>query len=245
MPRYKLLLEYDGTTLVGWQRQAQGVSVQSLLEDAFEKLGEKGAFVQGAGRTDAGVHATGQVGHVDLAKEWDPWRLCGGLNAHLKHAPVSVLDAQLVDEDFHARFSATSRSYMYRLVVRSSPLVLDAHRAWRLPPPFDVALMQEAAQVLLGTHDFTSFRASECQATSPVRTLDRLDVTEEGGDVRFFIEARSFLHHQVRNFVGTLQLVARGRMTVAQFTDVLEAKDRRRAGPTAPACGLTLTGVGY
>ena len=245
MPRYKLLLEYDGTTLVGWQRQAEGVSVQSLLENAFEKLGENGAFVQGAGRTDAGVHATGQVGHVDLTKDWDPWRLCGGLNAHLKYAPVSVLDVRLMDEEFHARFSATSRSYMYRLVVRNAPLVLDAHRAWRLPPPFDVDLMQEAAQVLLGTHDFTSFRASECQATSPVRTLDRLDIREESGDVRFYIEARSFLHHQVRNFVGTLQLVARGRMTVAQFTDVLEAKDRRRAGPTAPACGLTLTGVGY
>lgn len=245
MSRYKLLIEYDGTTLVGWQRQADGVSVQSLLEDALTALGEEGAFVQGAGRTDAGVHATGQVGHVDLQKAWDPWRLCGALNAHLKRAPVSVLGASHVGDDFHARFSATARSYTYRLIVRNSPLVLDAHRAWRLPPPFDTSLMKEAAKILLGTHDFTSFRASECQASSPVRTLDKLDIVEDGGDIRFFIEARSFLHHQVRNIVGTLQLVARGRMTVAEFTSVLEARDRRRAGPTAPACGLTLTGVSY
>jgi tRNA pseudouridine38-40 synthase len=243
--RYKLILEYDGTHLVGWQRQPDGLSAQGLVEGAFVKLGEQGAFVQGAGRTDAGVHASHQVAHVDLTKPWDAFRLRAALNAHLRDFPVSILDVQEADPAFHARFSAKERQYEYRIIERAAPLVLDANRAWRLPPPLNFEAMVEAASLLLGTHDFSTFRASECQASSPIKTLDVLRLTKTNDLILVEVQARSFLHHQVRNIVGSLGWVGRGKWGVQDFEAALLAKDRRRGGPTAPAAGLTLTKVLY
>ena len=251
MRRYKLTLEYDGTHLVGWQRQPGRASVQSLVEDALKRLGEsEEVFVQGAGRTDAGVHATGQVAHVDLARAWDPYRLRAALNGELRAQPVSVIETILAEPDFHARFNAIARHYEYRVIVRASPLVLNKNRAWRLPPPFDTKAVVEAASLLIGTHDFSSFRASHCQASSPIKTLDVLRVHRTQTDLEeellvFEVQARSFLHHQVRNIVGSLQCVGKGKWSVADFKDALEARDRTRGGPTAPPDGLILTKVIY
>jgi tRNA pseudouridine38-40 synthase len=249
--RYKLTLEYDGTHLVGWQRQPGQASVQSLVEDALKRLGEpEDIFVQGAGRTDAGVHATGQVAHVDLVRPWDPYRLRAALNGELRAHPVSIIDATLAEPDFHARFNAIARHYEYRVIVRASPLVLDKNRAWRITPPFDAKAVMEAANLLIGTHDFSSFRASHCQASSPIKTLDvlrvhRTQTTPEEELLVFEVQARSFLHHQVRNIVGSLQCVGKGKWRVADFKSALEARDRKRGGPTAPASGLILTNVIY
>ncbi len=245
MTRYKLTLEYDGAGFVGWQRQDNGPSVQAALEAAVAGFCGEAVTAQGAGRTDAGVHALGQVAHIDLAKETDADTVRDALNAHLKPAAVAVLAAQVVDDDFHARFSALERAYRYRIVNRRAPLALDRGRAWFVPQPLDAAAMQAAASALIGKHDFTSFRASQCQAKSPVKTLDVLDVSRDGQELRIEARARSFLHHQVRNMVGTLKLVGEGKWTRAEVARALEARDRAAAGPTAPADGLYLVSVGY
>jgi len=245
MTRYRLTIEYDGTDFVGWQRQDNGPSVQAALEQAVVGFCGEQVTLYVAGRTDAGVHAKGQVAHLDLEKETSDDTLRDALNFHLKPLPVAVLDAKAVTDDFHARHSATYRRYLYRVVCRRAPLALDRGRAWFVPQPLDANAMQDAAQVLLGTHDFTSFRASECQAKSPVKTLDVLAVTRDGNEIRIEARARSFLHHQVRNIVGSLKIVGVGRWTRGDMEAALEARDRRRAGPTAPACGLYLMEVGY
>jgi tRNA pseudouridine38-40 synthase len=245
MPRYRLTLEYDGSGLAGWQRQANGPSVQELLETAFERFCQEQPTAVAAGRTDAGVHALAQVVHVDLARARDPEEIRDAVNFHLKPARVAVLDAAAVPAEFHARFSATGRRYLYRIVNRRAPLALDRDRAWLVTRPLDAVAMHRAAQVLVGSHDFSSFRDAQCQAKSPVKTLDRLDVARVGEEIQVRAEARSFLHHQVRNMVGTLKLVGEGKWTKADLESALAARDRSAAGPTAPAEGLYLTGVSY
>lgn len=247
MPRYKLTIEYDGTGLVGWQRQDNGPSVQAILEAAVQRLSGAAAALVAAGRTDAGVHATGQVVHVDLAKDFHPERVRDGLNFWLRgqEAPVSVLAAERVGDDFHARFSAIERRYLYRIVDRRPPPVLDRHRVLWVRHRMDVEAMHQAAQLLVGRHDFSSFRASECQAASPVKTLDRLAVARVGDEIQVVAWARSFLHHQVRNMVGTLRLVGEGKWTGTDVARALAACDRSKGGPTAAAQGLYLTAVLY
>ncbi len=245
MTRYKLTLEYDGAGFVGWQRQDNGPSVQAALEAAVLGFCGEAVSAQGAGRTDAGVHALGQVAHIDLDEPADAGTLRDALNAHLKPAAVAVLAAEVVADDFHARFSALERAYRYRIVNRRARLALDRGRAWFVPQPLDAAAMQAAASTLIGTHDFTSFRASRCQAKSPVKTLDALEVVRDGQELRIEARARSFLHHQVRNMVGTLKLVGEGKWSRADVTKALEARDRTAAGPMAPAEGLYLVSVGY
>jgi tRNA pseudouridine38-40 synthase len=246
MPRYKLILEYDGGPFRGWQRQANGPSVQAAVEAAVEAFCGERVTVVAAGRTDAGVHATGQVIHLDLGREAVPERLQEALNFHLRPAPVAVLRAEPVCPDFHARFSATRRTYRYLIVNRRAPLTLLRGRAWLVSRPLDAESMHEAAQLLVGHHDFTSFRGALCQAKSPVKTLDRLAVLRRRGEeIEVAAEARSFLHHQVRNMVGTLKLVGEGRWRIADVEAALAARDRAAAGPTAPAHGLYLTRVAY
>jgi tRNA pseudouridine38-40 synthase len=245
MPRYKLTLEYDGGPFVGWQIQAVEPSVQSVLTAAIRSLTQQAVTVQGAGRTDAGVHALGQVAHVDLAREWRTDTLRDGLNACLRPHPVAVLAAEQVADDFDARFSALARHYRYRIVNRRADLALDRGRAWRVPKPLDTSAMHEAAQRLIGRHDFTTFRSSECQAKSPVKTLDRLDVARDGDEVRVSASARSFLHHQVRSIVGSLVWVGEGRWSADDLSRALAAKDRTACGPVAPAEGLYLVKVDY
>lgn len=245
MTRYRITVEYDGRGFVGWQRQANGPSVQAALEEAVRRFCGETVLVEGAGRTDAGVHALGQVAHFDLAKQTTADTVMKAVNFHLKPAPVAVLAAEAVGDDFHARFSATGRAYLYRIVNRRAPLALERGRAWFVPQPLDAEAMHAAAQLLVGRHDFTSFRASECQARSPVKTLDLLSVTRSGTTVDVRAAARSFLHHQVRNFVGSLKLVGEGRWRGDDLRRALEARDRSAAGPTAPACGLYLAEVRY
>ena len=245
MTRFKLTIEYDGRPFVGWQRQNNGPSVQQAIEEAVHAFCGETVRVQCAGRTDAGVHALGQVAHVDLAADPPPDTVRDAVNFHLKPQPVAVLDAVAVGSDFNARSSAVSRSYRYRIVNRRAPLALDAGRAWHVIRPLDADAMHGAAQELVGHHDFTSFRASECQARSPLKTLDRLDVERHGAEVRIVAEAPSFLHHQVRNMVGTLRLVGDGKWRATDVSRALEARDRSAAGPTAPADGLYLMAVGY
>jgi tRNA pseudouridine38-40 synthase len=244
MPRYKLTLEYDGGPFRGWQRQSDGDSVQQALEDAVRGFCGEEVQVVAAGRTDAGVHATGQVAHLELSRSVTPETLRKALNYHLRPRPVVVLAAAAAD-DFHARFSAKARHYLYRIVNRRAPLALDSGRAWHVPTPLDAEIMHEAAQRLIGRHDFTSFRSALCQAKSPVKTLDRLTIRRLGDRLEITALARSFLHHQVRNMVGTLKLVGEGRFPVSHIDAVLAARDRAAAGPTAPACGLYLTRVDY
>lgn len=245
MTRYRIIVEYDGADFVGWQRQANGPSVQAALEEAIHRFCGETVLVEGAGRTDAGVHALGQVAHFDLAKETTVETVMKAVNFHLKPAPVAVLSATAVAGDFHARFSAIRRAYLYRIVNRRAPLALERGRAWFVPQSLDAEAMHAAAQLLVGHHDFTSFRSSECQAKSPEKTLDLLSVTRAGEAIEVRAEARSFLHHQVRNFVGSLKLVGEGRWTAKDLRLALQARDRAAAGPTAPACGLYLTKVGY
>ena len=246
MARFKLTLEYDGAPFVGWQRQDNGPSVQAALEDALRALTGRAVEVVGAGRTDAGVHALGQVAHIDLADErFDARKLREALNYHLKPAPIAVLAAAPAPADFHARFSATARAYLYVIVNRRAPLAIDRGRAWQVRQPLDVAAMAAAAEPLLGHHDFTSFRAAQCQAKSPCKTLDRLTVTREGDEIHIEAGARSFLHHQVRNIVGTLKWVGEGKWTAREVAAALAARDRTAAGPTAPADGLYLVSVAY
>lgn len=245
MTRYRITVEYDGGGFVGWQRQANGPSVQAALEDAVRRFCGETVLVEGAGRTDAGVHALGQVAHFDLAKDTTADTVMKAMNFHLKPAPVAVLAAEAVAGDFHARFSAVRRAYLYRIANRRAPLALERGRAWFVPQPLDAGAMHQAAQRLVGRHDFTSFRASECQAQSPVKTLELLTVGRVGEMIEVRAAARSFLHHQVRNFVGSLKLVGEGRWTADDLRAALEARDRAAAGPTAPACGLYLTDVAY
>jgi tRNA pseudouridine38-40 synthase len=245
MPRFKLTIEYDGTSFVGWQRQDNGMSVQAALEDAARGYCQVNAVVHGAGRTDAGVHALAQVAHVDLPRDDRPEVVANAFNAHLRPHPIAVLQAEKVSDDFHARFSAIERGYLYRIVNRRAPAVLELNHAWWVAAPLDAAAMHEAAQALVGRHDFTSFRAAECQADSPVKTLDSISVWREGEVILLSTRARSFLHHQVRNFVGTLKFVGEGKWTAADVKQSLEARDRSKAGPTAPPDGLYLTHVRY
>ncbi len=245
MPRYKLTIEYDGTGLVGWQRQPQGLSVQQALETAIEKFCGERVIVHGAGRTDAGVHALAQVAHVDLAREHPVETIRGALNHHLRPATISVLAADPVAADFHARISAIGRVYRYRILNRRPPPMLDRMRVWHVAPPLDLAAMQAGAAHLVGNHDFSTFRDSLCQAKSPVKTLDALEVSRIGEEIHIEARARSFLHHQVRNMAGTLKLVGLGQWTPDDVATALAARDRRAGGPTAPAEGLYLVEVAY
>ena len=245
MPRYKLTIEYDGTPFVGWQMQDNGLSVQQALGEAIAAFCGEQVSVSGAGRTDAGVHALGQVAHVDLGRDWEADTVRDAINQHLKPAPVAVLDAKIVDAAFDARFSATARHYLYRIVTRRAPLALDRGRAWRVPVALDVGAMHEAAQELVGHHDFTTFRSSECQARSPLKTLDVLSAERIGGEVLVRASARSFMHNQVRSMVGSLKLVGEGKWTGLDLAAALEARQRAACGPVAPAHGLYLQSVDY
>ena len=245
MPRYKLTIEYDGTPFVGWQVQDNGPSVAGAIEDAVEKFTGEHADVMGAGRTDAGVHALNQVAHIDLTKEWEIDTVRDALNAQLRPNPVAILKAERVADDFHARFSATARHYLYRIVNRRADLALENERAWKIARPLDARRMHEAAQRLVGQHDFTTFRSTECQAKSPVKTLDRLDVTRNSDEIRVGASARSFLHHQVRSMVGSLAQVGEGRWNAGDLEKALAAKNRSACGPVAPAAGLYLVRVEY
>ncbi|MES1157440.1 MAG: tRNA pseudouridine(38-40) synthase TruA [Alphaproteobacteria bacterium] len=265
--RFKLTLEYDGGAFQGWQRLGEGLSVQGVLEDAVAQLTGAHADVWGAGRTDSGVHALGQVAHVDIAKDVNASRVRDALNALVRPHPVSVLEAEEVAPDFHARFDAIRRVYWYRIVNRRAPLALEHGKAWRVARPLDAEAMHEAAQRLLGQHDFTTFRDSQCQAKSPVKTLDRCDVIGTAGvlaggkghasgfppagtpavqeEVHIWCEARSFLHRQVRSMVGTLAEVGHGKMSADEVAAALAARDRAECGPVAPAEGLYLVRVDY
>jgi tRNA pseudouridine38-40 synthase len=243
--RWALLLEYDGAGFVGWQRQANGLSIQRVFEEAAAHLAGQPVSSIVAGRTDAGVHALGQVAHIDLTREIAPERLVEALNFHMRPHRVSVLRAAAVPADWSARFSAVARAYRYVILNRRARPALAEGRVWHVPQALDVGAMAEGARLLLGRHDFSSFRAASCQAESPVRTLDRLDVFRDGDCVLVAAGARSFLHHQVRNMVGTLKLLGEGRWPPAQMASVLAAAHRGAAGPTAPASGLFLVGVAY
>ncbi len=281
MPRYKLTIEYDGSGYAGWQKQPDRPSIQEAIETALGKFCGEEIDVVGAGRTDAGVHATGQVAHIDLSKAFEPYKVMQGINFYLfgpntrsnphpnplpererelltSPSPsqgegrdegytnrIAITNAELVADDFHARFSATRRFYVYRIINRRARLGLECGRAWQVPEPLDVEAMQQAAKHLLGHHDFTSFRDSECQAKSPMKTLDSLEIKRYGDEIRIITHARSFLHHQVRIMVGTLAQVGKGRWSEQDMQRALEAKDRSAAGPTAPPEGLYLVGVGY
>lgn len=249
MPRYALRIEHHGAPFAGWQRQAGQPTVQAALEAALLRLDPGPHAVAAAGRTDAGVHARGQVAHADLRRPWDPVRLLEALNAHLRPLPVAVLACAPVPDAWHARFDALSRRYLYRIATRRAPLALGAGQAWHVRRPLDAGAMAEAALPLLGRHDFTTFRAALCQARSPVRTLDALSVqaleTEDGPEVRVTAQARSFLHNQVRSLVGTLERVGSGAWAPSRPLQALQARDRALCGPVAPAHGLTLTAVAY
>jgi len=245
MPRYKLVVEYDGTPFTGWQHQTNGLSVQQTVEDAIERFAGEKVRIHCAGRTDSGVHATHQVVHVDLSRDWRTDTVRDATNAHLRPAPVAISSAERVPETFNARLSAIKRHYLYRILNRRAPPALEINRVWHVAWPLDAAAMHEAAQSLVGRHDFTTFRAAECQANSPIRTLDRLDVERIGDEIRIFASARSFLHHQVRSMVGTLERVGAGRWSVSDVRAALDARDRKRCGPMAPSTGLYLIGVDY
>lgn len=245
MQRWKLTLEYDGGPFVGWQRQETGASVQQALEEAAFALSGAESPVYGAGRTDSGVHATGQVAHLDIEKELRADQVRDALNFHLKPNPIAILEVEAVDFDFHARFSATGRRYRYRLLNRRARPALDLGKVWHNHHALDIDAMAEAATYLIGKHDFTSFRSIHCQAESPVKTLDRLTVEKHGNEIQFSLAARSFLHNQVRIIVGTLELVGRGKWQSSDVAKALAAQDRAAAGPTAPPDGLYLTQVEY
>jgi tRNA pseudouridine38-40 synthase len=245
MPRYRMILEYDGTPFVGWQVQAEGLSVQGRLAEAIRRFSGETVMPRGAGRTDAGVHALGQVAHFDLAREWPLHTVRAAVNFHLKPEPVAVLDAAIVPASFDARFSATARHYRYRILARPAHPAIDRDRVWWVPQPLDAAAMDAAAQVLVGRHDFTTFRAASCQSRSPVKTLDRLAVTRAGDEIVVEASARSFLHNQVRSMVGSLKLVGEGKWRAADLAAALAAKSRAACGPVAPARGLYLVRVDY
>lgn len=249
MPRYALLIEYDGGPFAGWQRQDGHRTVQGDIAAALARLDPAPGTLVAAGRTDAGVHALGQVATVDLARDWTPFRLSEALNAHLRPAPVAILAVARVADDFHARFSARARRYLFRLVSRRAPMTLDAMRVWQVKTPLDLGAMQAGARHLLGKHDFTTFRATMCQADSPVRTLDSLEVTAHpcngGTEYRFEVGARSFLHNQIRSIVGTLERVGAGSWAPGDVATALAARDRAACGPVSPPHGLYFAGVTY
>ena len=252
MPRFALLIEYDGTPFAGWQAQADQPSVQGAIETALARLDPgfaSGARIAAAGRTDAGVHASGQVAHADLARDWDPFRLSEALNWHLKPAPVAILAAAPVDDDFHARFSALERRYLFRLIARRAPVTHDRRQVWQVLNPLDADAMRAGAAHLIGRHDFTTFRSTMCQSASPVKTLDEITIEEravpQGREYRFSLRARSFLHNQVRSIVGTLERVGAGAWSPDRVGEALAARDRAACGPVCPPQGLYLTGVGY
>ena len=254
MPRYKLTIEYDGGAYNGWQKQPDRPSIQETIENALQKFAGEFVEVNGAGRTDAGVHATAQVAHIDLPKEHKPYAVMQGINYYLFNEQeedtghnnrVAILHAEPVGDDFHARFSATRRRYLYRIINRRARLGLDAGKAWHVVEPLDEQQMQMAANILLGQHDFSSFRDTQCQAKSPIKTLDSLQVTRHGGELHITTSARSFLHHQVRIMTGTLVQVGKGRWSPEDVRRALEAKSRASGGPTAPPDGLYLTAVEY
>lgn len=245
MPRYKLTIEYDGNPFLGWQVQADGPTVQGVLQSAVAIINGAAAAVHGSGRTDAGVHALGQVAHVELGRDWDCDVLRNAINANVRPHPVSVTSVEKVTPDFHARFSARKRHYLYRILNRRAPPALDAGRVWWVPTGLSAQIMHDAAQRLVGKHDFTTFRSAGCQAKSPIKTLDRLDVSQSGGELQIRAEARSFLHHQVRSMVGSLKLVGEGKWTPDDLAHALEAKDRSACGPVAPPDGLYLLRVDY
>ncbi len=245
MPRYRLTVEYDGRDYAGWQRQENGPSIQASLEEAIFRLCAERVTVTGAGRTDAGVHARGQVAHFDLQREFAPDTVRDALNAHLRPGPIAVLEASIANADFHARFSAIARSYEYRMLCRRAPPALDLGRVWHVGRMLDATVMQAGARLLIGQHDFTTFRAVECQAKSPVKTLDVFEVRAIGGEIICVARARSFLHHQVRSMVGTLKLVGEGKFPAEHIGRILAARDRSACGPVAPPEGLTLVRVDY
>ncbi|MCB1562623.1 MAG: tRNA pseudouridine(38-40) synthase TruA [Alphaproteobacteria bacterium] len=254
MQRYKLTIEYRGTDYAGWQRQKDARSIQQEIEEAIFAFSGQDATIHAAGRTDAGVHARGQVAHVDLSplkKPMDPFEITKAINAFLIEKSISVLSAEPVEEDFHARFAAQNKLYIYRILNRPALAALEKNLVWHVKQPLDVRAMHEAAQILTGYHDFTTFRGSQCQAKSPERTLDRLDIYERpydscgGCEIIIEAEARSFLHHQVRNMVGTLSLIGLGKWTAKNLGDALKACDRTQGGPSAPAAGLYLVRVDY
>lgn len=247
MPRYRMTVEYDGTPYVGWQMQENGHSVQAALQAGILSLTGETVSIRGAGRTDSGVHAVGQVVHVDLSRDWKPYKLRNALNAHLMMAgeKVSILDVRAVDDSFDARFSAQRRHYLYRILNRPSPLALEAKRAWWVTRELDHEVMHAAAQTLIGHHDFTTFRSAHCQATSPMRTLDRLDVTRSGDLIEIRASAQSFLHNQIRSFAGTLKMAGEGKMTPDDVRAALDARDRAACGPVAPPEGLYFLKVDY
>jgi tRNA pseudouridine38-40 synthase len=245
VPRYKLTIEYDGTELVGWQRQANGLSVQEALETAITKFCGARVTVHGAGRTDAGVHALAQTAHLDLARKVPPEVLRSAINHHLRPAAISVLSAAAAPDEFDARLSATGRVYLYRILNRRAPPALERGRVWQVAPPLDVDAMRKGARHLIGHHDFSTFRDSLCQAKSPMKTLDALELRRVGDEVHIEARARSFLHHQVRNMAGTLKLVGLARWQTDDVARALAARDRRAGGPTAPPGGLYLVEVRY
>ena len=245
MPRYKLTIEYDGAPFAGWQIQPEQLTVQGLLTAAIEALSGDKILVQGAGRTDAGVHARAQVAHADLAKDWDTDTIRDALNAHLRPHPIAILAAERVPNDFNARTSAVKRHYLYRIINRRADLTLDAGRAWRVPRPLDSDAMHKSAQHLIGKHDFTTFRSTECQAKSPVKTLDVLNVDRNAEEVTVTAVARSFLHNQVRSMVGSLVAVGEGKWRADDLGKALAARDRKACGPVAPPDGLYLIQVDY
>jgi tRNA pseudouridine38-40 synthase len=245
MTRFRLIVEYDGRPFMGWQRQAHGPSVQQAIEEAVEGITGEKAVLHAAGRTDAGVHALAMAAHVDLAKAIAPFRLAEGLNARLRPLPVAILKAEAAADDWHARFSCTGRRYLYRIVNRRAPLALEAGRAWRVTVPLNAEAMHAAAQMLVGRHDFTTFRSAHCQSENPVKTLDRLAVRRTGDRIEIEAAARSFLHHQVRSMVGCLQLVGRGKWSAADLEAALEAKDRAALGLNAPPDGLYFVEASY
>ncbi len=245
MPRYRITIEYDGTPFFGWQIQPDRPTVQGQIIKAIAAFSGETVAVRGAGRTDTGVHAQGQVAHFDLSRTWQPFRIRDALNYHLKPAPIVVLDASEVPPDFDARYSATGRHYLYRILPRHSPPGLERNRVWWVTCELDANAMADAAKLLIGRHDFTTFRATSCQALSPVKTLDRLDVARQGAEIRIEVAARSFLHHQVRSFVGSLKMVGEGRWRPDDLQKALDARDRTTCGALAPSQGLYLVGVDY
>jgi tRNA pseudouridine38-40 synthase len=245
MPRYRITIEYDGTPFIGWQRQAEGVSIQGALETAIRSFSGETAGVRGAGRTDAGVHALGQVAHFDLVRSWEPGRIRDAMNFHLRPHPIAVVFSAQVDDSFDARFSAVKRHYEYRILTRRAPPVLQRNRVWWTMRDLDAAAMHDAAQALIGKHDFTTFRAAQCQAQSPIKTLDAFDISRQGEEIVCRVSARSFLHHQVRSMVGSLKLVGEGKWSRDDLAAALRAANREACGPVAPAAGLYLVRVDY
>ena len=245
MPRFRVTVEYDGGPFVGWQRQDNGLSVQQVMEEALHRLTGKPVRVQGAGRTDAGVHALGQVAHFDLQRDWPPYKIRDGMNFHMKPHPVAILEAAAVEADFHARFSAIQRHYLYRILNRRAPPAVLRGRVWHVPVPLDHEAMHEAAQALAGLHDFTTFRASRCQAKNPVRDINEISVTRRDEEIHLRVSARAFLHNQIRSIAGSLKLVGEGRWPTERIAQALAARDRKACGPVAPPEGLYLTQVDY